>query len=107
VVILSLFKDALSYHVVAEFVNGNDKIIVISYKEVEVHSEVEVAHSHHVLKVLNVSFVTDLGCIQFLEVSLFQLLLISHNWLCLYNWYFLFFFLADDRSNILDKGFPY
>jgi len=48
------FKDALSDHVVAEFVDGNNEIIVVSCKQVEVNSEVEVAHVHHVLKILDI-----------------------------------------------------
>jgi len=102
-VILSLFKDALSDHVVAKLVNGNNEIVVISYEEVEVHSEVEVTHPHHVHKVLNISIVADIGFFKFLEIRSLQLLLISHHGLCLYNWHLLFFFLVDDRSNILDK----
>jgi len=80
------FKDTLSDHVVAEFVNSNNQIIVVSCQQIEVHSEIKVAHVHHVLKVLYVCLILDVSCSKFLLITHSELIIIRHNLFFFNNW---------------------
>lgn len=46
------FEDAIADHVIAELVDCNHEVIVVSHEQLQVDFEVEIAHVHHVLKVL-------------------------------------------------------
>jgi len=70
------FEDALGDEVVAEFVDGDDQVISVSGEEVVVDHEVQVAHVHHVLHVLNQGLVLDVGSLQLLHVHLLHSVLI-------------------------------
>jgi hypothetical protein len=47
------FEHGVSDDVVAELVDGDDQVIVVSGQQVVVDSVVEITHVHHVLQVSN------------------------------------------------------
>jgi len=53
------FEDGVSDEVVAETVDGEGQVVLVSEEQVVVDSIVEVAHFHHKGEILHQSFVLD------------------------------------------------
>lgn len=96
----SLVEHAVSNHAIAEEVESDGQVVVVSLKEVNVNGEVGVAHVKHVLKVLNESQVSELSRVKLVKIG--KLVLVLLRKLRLLKWCsLLLLFLLDVNRDLI------